>query len=556
MKKRFLYSFLFSAFVVLLLNFIYGTYFEKYDPILNVFTIGETCEPISFTFFISTWFYIFPFFSLFNKIFNSAYGYSFITSTLNVSILSVILFCTYIIVVKNGLSKWVKWLVLTAIILIFIENIIYIQNPRISFFSLIAAYLLVLVVNQFKLNKSYYLCVFFLCIIGIFTRLEIAVITSIILLVFSLLFQRKTLRFSTVLLILSVTMFVFYKTYQHYVYPEYETILQVEHVFEDQEAIYPSDASDYRTQLKLRAIRNYIRDDDVYSITDVKRIISQKSFTEYLCSKKFSAIYIKKLQELASLLRPYRWFAFLILVLSAFCLTIYARNKNDYKIPLIKASLLFLFTVGLILVLNAIIIVPHNFILCVWTAICILCLFYLTTQIDNQASITPFLIGYLMLQMPLTIVHLHNVYVFERSRQESATEYKAMLIELNAEGKTIVLANGIDDRYFPSRLFSPLIQKRIKYYCADFFLSRYPFFANHNRKFFGEGYSRMSSKMSTIASHSNAVWLSNAQYCYFITEYMKEFHNMEVKFEKVETKCTSYDVIPYRVIAYKLVDGK
>jgi hypothetical protein len=555
MRRVFPCFLFFSILIILFLNLTYGTYFENYEPSLNAITADEFTSPITFFFFISTWFYIFPLFSLFNTFFHSVYGYSWGNTVFNVIILSSLLSCLYIILMQ---VKVKFTLVITAFLLftfIYIDNIVLLQNLRISFFSLTASYLLIFLITRLAIGKLNYILAICLAVLGIFSRLEIAVITSLIMLCYSMLFQRQMLRFAALLFFSALSVFAFYKAYQHNIYPDQETTLEIEHLYEDKQSIKPEEGKDRRTQLLLYAVVMHIHDDDVFTVKDCARMVYSRSLTDYIRSDRFAGIYWGKLKELAFLLRVYIWLLILTVIFSSYTIYIYLKDKQRYIIASLKVFAFITFLLSVVLILSVLVNCPHNLIIAIWIAICLLCLFYLIFKSDEHRYITRFLFIFLIVFLiPLSFYHLYHLYRYEQQLDEKARNYRTMLLSLVHQKKTIVVQNDIDERNYPARLFSCLYNPKINQYYADEFLSRYPFFYKHNEEFFGKGYSSMGSKMNAIANHANVVYLSNADHNKFIAEYMRVFHKVKLTFTKYPTGVDRIDPQPYLVFSTPIED--
>jgi len=419
---------------------------------------------------------------------------------------------------------------------------------RISFWALVTAYFLIFIIKRYHLGKLTYLPVVILVMISISSRLEIAFITSLILLAVTLLLQPRLLRASILLFFAVSSVFAFYKIYEHQIYPQYETLLEIEHAFEDQQRVVPSEAKDIKTQLLLTAMGSYIWDDEVFTMTDCAKIVQSGSLVSYMQSEKFPEIYLGKLKQLASLLKDYIGLLILSVLLFSYALYFYLKKQANLFSAFLRISGLILFMIILVLVLNLLIICPHNFIVVCGLGADLLCLVYLLLQHDDRKMISRIgLIFLIILQFPLTSLHSMHLYNYEQDNKTKAQTLRTILLELNNQKKTIVFAHTATEQDYPTRLFSNMNKIKLNLYCCDFFLSRYPFFKAHNEEFFGKGYSSMRSKMNSIANHDNVVFLSNDEYNAFITQYMLVFHKVRLKFIELHTNASSPDLKVYSV---------
>jgi hypothetical protein len=544
-------SFLFSIVVVGLANLTIGTYFEGYEGILNAITLAEFSTPIDFSFFVSTWVFIFPLFSLFNKILATSFGYSWICTLINVFALGVISF-SFATIFKRENIRW-RYRFFMAILVgcIYIDNILYITNLRLSFFSLLAAYFLMYVITRYKLAKSYYFFVVLLLVIGVLTRLEIALLTAALLFLFTLLFHRPMWKFASVLLAVSAGGFLFYKIYQHYVFPDYEIVLQIEHEFEDNQSISPDDFTDARQRMMVNAMVNYIQDDDVFTLQDINRVVCATPLLAYMQSDKFWPVYSGKFRQLQQDFIPYIWLFLLCAVCGCFAALLFLKNNGFTLLHVLRLASVPAAMVAMVMVLNVLIICPHNFVVVMAMAVCLLSVVYVTVNYRHRLGL-PFLLPVVVsLAICFSVRHLYYVYCQETIRNQKAEKVRHLLATLSQQQKTIVYASGGHYDNYPSRLFASSYRQKINHYYADFFLSRYPFFTQHGESFFGKDYSRMKGKLLRIADHPEVVYLSNDKINEFIAEYAFVMHQMKLTFVPLILPDLPTDLRPYHIYLNK-----
>ena len=548
MKKILFTSFAFSAVFLLLLNLTFGTYFEGYEPIINALFSGEFSSQMGFTFFVSTWFGLSAVISSLTHYFNSSFAYSWVCTGLNLLILTSFTSCFLLLIKHKVLTFRHAALIYVAFLFSFLESLVYVYNLRISFFSLLAAFFYFSAIQKFSLNKKNYVLVFILAFIGIYTRLEIAVITAFIFLMFSILFYRKTMLFSICIFIASLATFSFYKVYEHKVYPDCEVMLNVETEFGDKESISPDDYQDQATKLKLEAIGRYIEDDDVYGIKDIARFTSTKTMVEYLRSEKFPQIYRHKLLHLAGKLKNYLWLFLLTFCLTIFAGYIYVEGQSQWRLEILKMVALTAIIFLVILALNLVVICPHNLIVVILSAYGLVSIAYLSIHFYKSKSIKYFILAFLVAQTFFLGKYLYELHTLQVEKYAKAKVVRQLMVDLAEQQKQIVFANGTHEDNYPARLFSGLLEQRVTHYYADFFLSRYPFFRKHNELLFGSNYGKLKAKLITIAdTQNNVVYFSNEKYNDFLKEYVRHFHGLELWFSPLETKVDLQDLKPYLV---------
>ena len=546
-RKILLTSLLISVMILLVVNLTFGTYFEGYEAIVNALVGGEFSSQMDFSFFVPGWFCVFPIFSFFTFHFNTPFVYGWANTLVNVAILTA--FTSYFIfMVKSGsLKLWHGVLLYFLLLLIFTDSLVHVYNLRLTFFGIIAALLYFHAIQKFVLSKWNYLFVFLLVATAILSRLEIAVAVSVIVLAFSILLYRKALRFSVVVFGASVFVFLFYKTFQHFAFPDTETVLQTEQEFEDRASISPQDFKDKRSQLIVTAMSQYIEDDEIYGVSDYAKLMCGKSLTEYVRSDKFPAFYMQKLSDLLDELAVYVWLFFLTAAIVFYTTYNYVKSQARWGIGLIKVFLFFMFLLAIVFSLNVISFVPYNFVSVILSSCCLLCIFYLSENLRKTRGVKLFLVIFLIAHVLFLDKHLHNVYKLEGARCAKAKVFRALLVNLNNQHKQIVFSTGSHFDNYPSRLFTGILEPRINHYYAEFFLSRYKFFQKHNRDFFGPRYSFMRNKIAHIADNKDVVYVSNDKYNGFIKEYVHFFYGIDLQFIPYKTEVALDDLKPYTV---------
>jgi hypothetical protein len=116
----------------------------------------------------------------------------------------------------------------------------------------------------------------------------------------------------------------------------------------------------------------------------------------------------------------------------------------------------------------------------------------------------------------------------------------------------VVLAHGIDESNFASRLFLHSNDTHLSYYIADFFFDKYPLMYNYNSRFFGDSYYKLGSKLAFMSANENVVLLSDANYNSFLSEYNKTLNGLDVSFLKVDVNTPCNAVSPFKVIVKRV----
>ena len=529
--------------IYLTLNLTIGTYFEKYEPIINQLTLGEFNDYVYGEFFLVSWFYLFPLFSFFNEFFISNNGFALVVTSINFFSIFFIISSLLRIFTLNSISIYKQLLYIGFVLLILGENLIYVQNLRTSFLCILAVTLYFYSKIDSKLVFLDYVSIFCLSLLGFFSRLEIGLLMTSILFVFCLLFEPKLRKFSFLLFLTAFSFSCFYNLNLHFNHYDQEISLKVEHVFEDRQMFDDLSNYDYSTQLKLKGIRQYIRDDQNYSLDVIAGFLNKESLYNYMCSDRIYTIFLSKINELLQLLIPYLWY-----IIISLALIFYTLIKSKNLLFIFKSLLMFLFLLILLFIMNLVIIIPHNFILCLIYSINIVCIINLINKNQNSISHSYFLnlscFGFLL----FTGSQFYATYKFENDRKDEAINYRNLIKELSSKGKSIVLAHGIDESNFPSRLFINCNDTHLSYYFPDFILEKFPSFFNHNSRFFGNSYYSLGSKLEFMSANENVVFLSDSNYNSFLSEYNKTLNGLEVSFLKVDVNTPCNSVCPYKVL--------
>jgi len=444
MKNIVVSSLIISCFILLILNITFGTYYEGYEPIFNALIFGEFSSRIDMSLFLPNWFGLLPLFSFFSEYLHTAHAYSWAMTVANLFILTSLTCCFLLLYKYEGVPRRYAIIIYMVFLTFFSENLIYVYNMRISFWASVTAYFLIFLIKRYHLSKWAYLPVVVLAMISISARLEIAFTTTLILLVVTFLLQPRLLRAAVLLFFTASAVFGFYKIYQHQVYPQYETLLEIEHAYDDQQRVVPSESKDLKTKLLLTAMGSYIWDDDVFTMTDCARIVQNPSLYSYVRSKNFLKIYIGKIKQLAFLLKDYIGLLILSVLLIVYTLYFFLKRQANFFNAIIRILGLILFMILLLMVLNLLITCPHNFIVVCVLGADLLCLVYLLQLTDKLKIISRMsIVFWVVFQLPITAIHYIHLYNYEQDNLIKAQTIRTILLELHNQKKTIVFNESI-----------------------------------------------------------------------------------------------------------------
>ncbi len=546
MHKPLIYSLLVSVSVIVILNLSTGTYFEGYEPIYNALFANEFASQIDMSLFLPNWLGLIPFFSFVTVAFHTAQGYSICATVFNTLILWVLLFSVFFICDTRKTKPLVMALVVVVCVSVYLENLLYVYNLRISFFAMVAAYLLSYVIRNYNLNKGVYIIVLLLAVLGSMARLEIGLLVSILLLLFTILFIKKMLPSALVLMLTASMIFGSYKMYQHYATPEYEALLGVEHIMDDRGGLKYISASDSSRQEIIKAGAMYIQDDPVYKIKDYGSIAGSKGLLEYLSSPYYSAVFDSKIEDLWNLLKPYLWLMFTAFIFVVAALLVYWPLVKDKRVFSLQLVLMLLLIIVLISILNIVVIVPHNIIVCIAISVCMLSVLVLVKH-GSALALRNTLLALGCFLIPLSFSSTRNIWTYQQELSVKAGTVRSMMLDLQKMNSHIVFSTNMDESYYPSRLFSTLFDQHIEHYYQEFILSRYPCLEKHNTKFFGTGYNSMTQKFEKICSDPHAVYISNEYINKAMADYMKTIHHMQLSFTEIPLEYSTPNVRAYHV---------
>lgn len=546
MAKVFIYCLLLASIVVVILSLSTGTYFEGYETTYNALFANEFTSQVDFALFLPNWFGIIPLFSGINTFFQTANGYSICTTIFNILTLWVLLFSIFLICNKRGMGIPAVGIVMLIFVCVYIENLLYIYNLRISFFGIITAFLFLYVIKEYGLPKRYYFLAILLTLLGTTARVEVALLVALILVLFCSIFLNRMLRHSLCLLLFTSSAFLFYKSYQHFFTPRYQALLSVEHVMDDRGGLRYLRASDTRGQEIIKAVTMYIQDDPIYTIENYQSVIGKEGFMEYLSSAHFQPIYLQKLEDLWFLLHPHLGLFGVTIFISASSLLVYWPMAPDRKMFGVQMLAMLLLVSALILILNIVVTVPHNFIVCIAIAVCLLSIVVLVL-FAPKVHLGYTLVVLTCILIPFSVSTIRSIYSYQTRLNGKAQAMRGLMENLHKEGKHIIFASNMDETYYPARLFSKLYDHRIMHYYQEFFLSRYPFFERHNREYFGDGYRSMQLKFEKLSHDPQAAYISNRYINKNMADYMWAVHRVRLSFAEIPDEHNTSDVRAYTV---------
>lgn len=545
-RHPFVLDLLLAVAVVAFVNLTFGTYFDHYEASVNALISGEFSGRIDWSSFVPVWFMTIPLLSWLTEASGWSHVYAAWFTLLNTLILGVLL--TVVRMSSIGQGKAWRVLISFATVLLFMDSLMHVYSLKVSFFSTIAAVALVDIGQQKGLRKWYVVAAVALCLISITARLEIAVIASGLAMcgAFLLSGRKNTLVFASVLFVVSLSTFTFYKAYQAKVYPDEAAILCAEQAFDDRYNVSHRDFVDEGMRLKVMAMQMYIRDDGVYDIDDITAVTCSMGIVEYISDGRFPSIYFKKLEGLAEELQGHRWLLLLCAIFFAMTCAMLVLHDREKGLSLaLRAIVLFLLAFVLMpLAVNVYASMAYGLIVCMATATGMGCLMALANmrQPVAKGACLAFCIAY----AAATAAYGLQVKDAEHHRQENGEVLRQMLTSIITEGKVPVLLHTLPYEVYPARLFSGTFENRVSHYAADHFLSRYRFFTQYNQRLFGDGYSSLSSKFITMAGDDVAV-IAMENRLDFYRQYMVYYHGMDVGVEKITTLEETGSVAAYRV---------
>jgi|GEM_PF-2791483 len=538
----------FSIFFVAFVHLTIGTYFEHYESIVNALVVGEFTSQIDNTLFTPVWFMVMPLFSALTQWTESTNVYSLFMSFFSTVILSALLY-SIILLLNKRVSQRLRILFLIIFVLLYVDCIIHIYNQRISFCSILAAFLLFIALKENNQPWYMYMLVVFLSLLGLLARLEIAVLTSGIVMIAGFLFQKRSfIIVSSFYFVICLATFSVYKVYQTRHYYRNALILQAEQEFEDRFSVSPSSYSDLNSQLIVNAMSRYIQDDEVFGTDEYLNLVCNQSFTDYLGSSRFWEAYNRKLFGIWDDLVDYRWLIGftalnLLLILISGIQPLSYVNMNPFKTAFMLAVII---VVPLAINLHST--TPYSFTVSLLILVNLGGLWLYVISGSNKVMAV---LALLLVASSIGILmHLNTIKNREEVKYQKAKSVRDMLAELNQLNKSIVMMNGTHFDFYPSKLYSDLYSKKIQHHYVDFFLGSYNFISQHSKDFFGGDYTSLKRKILTIANNDNVVVvdISNGQSDSqeFYAKYMGHFYQMNLVFTEIANlKSTTESVKGY-----------
>ncbi len=538
----------FSIFFVAFVHLTIGTYFENAESIINSLVVGEFSGVLDTSFYVPVWFMVFPVFSALTRILESPHIYAMFMSIATTITVSAFLY-SFMLLIKNRVPQRLRILFLIIFLLLYVDCIIHVYNQRISFFAILSSSLLFVALKENNKPWYMYILVVFLSLLGLLARLEIAVITSGIVMIAGILFQKRLfILASGVYFVICLVTFSAYKVYQTQHYYKNALILQAEQEFEDRFSVSPSSYSDLNSQLIVSAMARYIQDDEVFGTDEYLNLVCNQSFTDYLGSSRFWEAYNRKLFGIWDDLVDYRWLIGftalnLLLILISGIQPLSYVNMNPFKTAFMLAVII---VVPLAINLHST--TPYSFTV---SLLILVNLGGLWLHVISGSNKVMAVLALLLVASSIGILmHLNTIKNREEVKYQKAKSVRDMLAELNQLNKSIVMMNGTHFDFYPSKLYSDLYSKKIQHHYVDFFLGSYNFISQHSKDFFGGDYTSLKRKILTIANNDNVVVvdISNGQSDSqeFYAKYMGHFYQMNLVFTEIENlKSTTESVKGY-----------
>jgi hypothetical protein len=207
-QSRFTYlysSIIIVTIIVLCTNLLAGTFFEEYEALIHQFILGKCSYRPYHVWITDMDMCMIPIYAHLQDHFLNISTYSFFKTLFNIIGLSLITYS--FISIKNDTKQ--KILILIFLIFILLDNIININNARIS--ATLSIGIILFVVTRNEIRSKYLIPVLLISVLSSLNRIEIPIIYASLGLFYSLLFRnRKLALIFSIIIILSVSILMLY----------------------------------------------------------------------------------------------------------------------------------------------------------------------------------------------------------------------------------------------------------------------------------------------------------------------------------------------------------
>lgn len=504
--------------VFCLVNQSHGMYFEDYETLANQTIIDCASSNLPAPLLSTENFLLYPLLVKTQILFPNVPVYS----MLKLSFILFVFFSLCIITLKLQLSTWLKVGLIGLTPLLFLSNIILVNNVRISLLLGFAAFAYLFTIKE-KAKVSQTVFFLILIIASVLNRIEMAVIASVLgVLVVVLLGSKSTIKLGLLGLVISILSLFALKGFIQ---------VQDEHNMKEfsqyESAIYdrkdftlegdPLSAEVSGSELKGYAAAFFLMDRPTLSNFDYSTIIGHESLFSYVFkNEKFISIYAKKMTHL--LKNSHRYFAFLLYpLLLTFMLVLWKSKK--------RKSVVFLGGIYFMVpaILHGMGVVPNRF-LAPYLAFGLLALsIVLLLKFRSKPIISiALLITLILVALGNFQREISSIYQEKMLQEEEAQWVQEFMQNDLAEGKKIFF-NYLYYEYIPSKLFRKTSDNLEMIYLDAGSMGDIRYFKERNKQHFGEGFQSILHRYQVLDKENSVVYSSPFMMS-FQLKYLEEIH--------------------------------
>ncbi|MEX0810913.1 MAG: hypothetical protein WD048_01770 [Chitinophagales bacterium] len=426
-------------------------------------------------------------------------------------------------------------------ILLYFENMVFINNVRISFLLSFAT-LMYLFVSKIKGEKINLLLFYTLVVLSVINRIEIAMVVFILGFIYSLIFSKKKILHSANAVIICA---VFYSVFLWGNYTYNNTAynyIKIEKALDDRRDFRFSSINNLNTltneEVKMYARALFVLDEPTLNIEefDFSKVLKHKTFSEYIMKNSdFFSIYTNQLIESYKIFTEYYWPVLIILFISIIYISL------SVKAQLLKIILFTLCYIAVIPFLALMGEVPKSFIAPYITTGVFISIWYIYLNIKMKKTVKViFGMTFLICSLLLYITNIQPTLNKKRNLQLNSDK---IYNDFKTEEEVFILTI-FDWKILPVELFHPnasFIFNSISFRQYD----HTNIFQLQKERTFGENYASLKHRFEYLIKNKRAVYGSN-----YITDFYKAYlnrvHDFKIEFIPIKN-IENTDIYKFRI---------
>lgn len=514
-------AFFITLFEFVLIYYLYGFNFEVYEVSINFATKGIIFDPNTS---IQTNVH-FGIITLINKLQNILQDVP-VYGIYSLAILFIpFILINYTLINRIKYSKKIDQVILILFInSLLVDNLVNINNVRISIINICIFFILFIFSNKKKFDFLIFILFF---IIGCLARIENGIIFILIGILYYIFFERKKHLYAyiittSIVIIITTMFFIDFNKQNNFLKAAFYTDGRVfDNKYEFKEKNLNQDSL-FSFQY---AINNFIEDRDIIQPEDYfESLSSLYSYSAFKSNLKL--MYVNN----------FKWITLLILI----CLLIFSFKKIDKKIYIF---LFLMFLLPIILSIEKEVV--GRFLIPYISMIILVLILTFHKNLKGFRLIQLFII--FLVFTNFQIKDLKNQSEIYNKKHIDFIKFNTILKQNYSENEIIVFSHILSEVYSPKLFYNS--EKTQIYYLNFLWWNYYTTFQKNKQKIF-KNPTCLLSNIEEISTNKNIIYLSDSIFTEnFLINYMKYFHNSNITFEI--KKNLEYNIKEYELKIYK-----